>query len=197
MAGTSGHAKDGGAAAPPAAPADAHEELTLEQLASVRALLNPDAAATLHDILITASLEALREGPLSEAELVNHARRLWPGTGIDALAGQRGNACGPQRALRRSGSRGRLGEVDVEQTRHDRGAVIPATRPRRSSTRPHNRLTLAIDPDEAARAHRDREVGLLQREDVVHAVPDRTPPAEPCRSKRPGCGRRSFATHTT
>jgi hypothetical protein len=63
----------------------AYQELTIDQLASVHSLLSPDHAATLHDILITAALEALRSGPLSEVELVAHAVRMWPGTGVNSV----------------------------------------------------------------------------------------------------------------
>jgi len=64
---------------------DTVHELTLEQLASVRDLLDPARATTFHDILITTALEALASGPLTEAELVAHASRMWPGTGVDAV----------------------------------------------------------------------------------------------------------------
>lgn len=60
-------------------------EITVEQLASVHALLSRERAATFHDILITTALEALAGGPLTEAELVADALRMWPRTGVDAV----------------------------------------------------------------------------------------------------------------
>ena len=65
-----------GLAPPDSADADQREsiatykEVTVEQLAAVRALLGDERRSTEFDILINTALEALRDGALTEQELV-------------------------------------------------------------------------------------------------------------------------------
>jgi hypothetical protein len=58
-------------------------EVTLEQLAAVHALLGTDRRAREYDILFSTALESLRDGPQTEASLVEAAQRVWPGAGVD------------------------------------------------------------------------------------------------------------------
>ena len=61
-----------------------YKEVTVEQLAAVRGLLGDERRSTEFDILINTALEGLRNGALTERELVPGVQEVWPGTGINA-----------------------------------------------------------------------------------------------------------------
>jgi hypothetical protein len=56
----------------------------LDRLSAVHSVLGIQRQATEYDILITTVLEVVRDGPLSETELLWSVRRVWPGAGISA-----------------------------------------------------------------------------------------------------------------
>ena len=61
-----------------------YKEVSVEQLAAVRALLGDERRSTEFDILINTALEALRDGAMPERELVPSVEKVWPGTGINS-----------------------------------------------------------------------------------------------------------------
>src|ERR1035437_3629277 len=74
-----------GAVATPSAEIESYKQITLEQLTAFKWMFSVERQATEYDIVITAALEALREGPGQESDLVTFAERIWPGAGINTV----------------------------------------------------------------------------------------------------------------